>query len=198
MSSTTLGTLFFWGQGRARSTTLFRMASLREGMCKFPLSCSYPQVDRVLNEDTLETLLLMLLEFLRDQEAFGTWTRQDMFHRLWVSTGIPTKKGFKCLYVRQQKRHWSKEQTIGLCGRRRGWDDLREQHWNMYSAVCELDHQSKLDAWNRAPKTSALGQPRGNGQGGRWEWGSEWGTHGGYSHGWSMSVYGKTHHNIVK
>ena len=28
------------------------------------------------------------------------------------------------LYVRQQKRH--KEQTLGLCGRRRGWDDLKE------------------------------------------------------------------------
>jgi hypothetical protein len=32
------------------------------------------------------------------------------------------------LYVRPQKRHSRKEQTFGLCGRRRGWDDLREQH----------------------------------------------------------------------
>ena len=30
------------------------------------------------------------------------------------------------LYVRQQKRQRSKEQTFGLCGRRRGWDDLTE------------------------------------------------------------------------
>ena len=30
------------------------------------------------------------------------------------------------LYVRQQKRHRCKEQTLGLCGRRQGWDDLRE------------------------------------------------------------------------
>ena len=30
------------------------------------------------------------------------------------------------LYVRQQKRLRCKEQTFGLCGRRRGWDDLRE------------------------------------------------------------------------
>ena len=30
------------------------------------------------------------------------------------------------LYVRQQKRHRYKEQTFGLCGRRRGWNDLRE------------------------------------------------------------------------
>ena len=30
------------------------------------------------------------------------------------------------LYVRQQKRHRCKEQAFGLCGRRQGWDDLRE------------------------------------------------------------------------
>ena len=30
------------------------------------------------------------------------------------------------LYARQQKRHRCKEQSFGLCGRRRGWDDLRE------------------------------------------------------------------------
>ena len=28
------------------------------------------------------------------------------------------------LSARQQKRHRCKEQTFGLCGRRRGWDDL--------------------------------------------------------------------------
>ena len=32
------------------------------------------------------------------------------------------------LFARQTKRHRYKEQTFGLCGRRRGWDDLREQH----------------------------------------------------------------------
>ena len=30
------------------------------------------------------------------------------------------------LYARQQKRHGYKEQPFGLCGRRRGWNDLRE------------------------------------------------------------------------
>ena len=32
------------------------------------------------------------------------------------------------LHAGQQKRHRCKEQTFGLCGRRRGWDDLREYH----------------------------------------------------------------------
>ena len=30
------------------------------------------------------------------------------------------------LHARLQKRHRCKEQTYGLCGRRQGWDDLRE------------------------------------------------------------------------
>ena len=30
------------------------------------------------------------------------------------------------LRARQQKRHRCKEETFGLCGRRQGWDDLRE------------------------------------------------------------------------
>ena len=32
------------------------------------------------------------------------------------------------LYVRQQKRHRRIEQSFGLCGRGRGWDDLGEWH----------------------------------------------------------------------
>ena len=36
------------------------------------------------------------------------------------------------LYAKQKKRHRCTEQTIELCGRRRGWDVSREQHRNMY------------------------------------------------------------------
>ena len=32
------------------------------------------------------------------------------------------------LYVRQQKRHRCIEQSFGLCGRGRGWDDMGEWH----------------------------------------------------------------------
>ena len=31
-------------------------------------------------------------------------------------------------YTRQQKRHWCIEQSYGLCGRGRGWEDLGEWH----------------------------------------------------------------------
>ena len=32
------------------------------------------------------------------------------------------------LQTRQQKRHRYEEQTFGLCGRRQGWNDIREEH----------------------------------------------------------------------
>ena len=50
------------------------------------------------------------------------------------------------LCARQKKRHRCIEQTFGLCGRRRGWDDLREQHQNMYIIKCETVRQSRLYA----------------------------------------------------
>ena len=50
------------------------------------------------------------------------------------------------LHARQKKRHRGTKQTSGLYGRRQGWDDLREQHRNMYIIKCETDCRSKLDA----------------------------------------------------
>ena len=38
------------------------------------------------------------------------------------------KKVMIILYDRQQKRHRCIEQSFGLCGRGRGWDDLGEWH----------------------------------------------------------------------
>ena len=37
----------------------------------------------------------------------------------------------KEVITRQQKRHRCIEQSYGLCGRGRGWEDLGEWHWNM-------------------------------------------------------------------
>ena len=53
------------------------------------------------------------------------------------------------LYARRKKRHRCIEQTFGLYGRRRGWDDLREQHWNMYIIKYETDRHSRFNAWNK-------------------------------------------------
>ena len=81
------------------------------------------------------------------------------------------------LYTRQQKRHWCIEQSFGLCGRGRGWDDLGEWHWNTYNIIYETSRQSRFDAWYWMLGAGALGRPRGMVWGGRWEEGSGWGTH---------------------
>ena len=75
------------------------------------------------------------------------------------------------------KRDRCKEQTFGLCGRRWKWDNLREEHWNIYITICEIDCQSRFYAWDRVLRASALGWPWGMEWGGRWEEGSGWETH---------------------
>ena len=50
------------------------------------------------------------------------------------------------LYARQKKRHRCTEQTSGLHGRRRGWDDLRGQRQNMYIIKCEIVCQFRWNA----------------------------------------------------
>ena len=47
----------------------------------------------------------------------------------------------------------------------------------MYIIICEIDCQSRFDAWDRVLRAGALGWPRGMGWGGRWEGGLGWGTH---------------------
>ena len=57
------------------------------------------------------------------------------------------------LYAKQKKRHRCTEQTFGLCGRRRGWDDSREQHQNsVLSRVKQITspgwmHETSARAW---------------------------------------------------
>ena len=80
------------------------------------------------------------------------------------------------LYARQQKRHWCIEQSFGLCGRGRGWDDLGEWHWNMYNIIYEMSRQSRFDARYWILGAGALGWPRGMVWGGKKEEGSGWGT----------------------
>ena len=79
--------------------------------------------------------------------------------------------------MKQQKRHWFIEQSFGLCGRGRGWDDLGEWHWNVYNIIYETSCQSRFDARYWMLGAGALGWPRGMVRGGRTEEGSGWGTH---------------------
>ena len=100
------------------------------------------------------------------------------------------------LYARQQKRHRCIEQSFGLCGRGRGWDDLGEWHWNMYNIIYETNCQSRFDTWYRMLGADALGWPRGMVWGGRWERGSGWRTH---VHPWQIHVdVWQNQYNIIK
>ena len=56
------------------------------------------------------------------------------------------KTGPTIPHAGQQRRHGCKEQTSGLYGRRRGWDDLREQHWNMYTTTYKADDLCNFNA----------------------------------------------------
>ena len=68
--------------------------------------------------------------------------------------------------------HWCIEQSFGLCGRGRGWDDLG----NEWVASPGSMRQSRFDARYWMLAAGALGRPRGMVWGGRREEGSGWGT----------------------
>ena len=100
------------------------------------------------------------------------------------------------LYTRQQKRHRCIEQSFGLCGRGRGWDDLGEWHWNMYNIRYETSHQSRFDARDWMGGAGALGRPRGMVGEGRREEGSGWETR---VYQWQIHVdIWQNQYNIVK
>ena len=45
------------------------------------------------------------------------------------------------LFARQQRRYRLKEQTFAHSEEGRGWEDLREQYWNIYITMCKIDSQ---------------------------------------------------------
>ena len=67
------------------------------------------------------------------------------------------------LCTRQQKRHWCIEQSYGLCGRGRGWEDLAGTLWNITertSMFCSTKFATELNwtelNWN-LPHLCSLG-----------------------------------------
>ena len=111
-------------------------------------------------------------------------------HQYSILTHIFRKMVTITLYVRQQKRHRWIEQSFGLCGRGRWWDYLGEWHWNRYISICEMNCQSRFDAWYRILGAGALGWPRGMGWGGSGREVQD--REHMFTHGQFMSMYGKT------
>ena len=66
----------------------------------------------------------------------------------------------------------------------------------MYITISEIDCQSRFDAWDKCSGLVNWDDPEGwDGEGA--ERGVQDGGHM-YTHGWFMSVCGKTHYSIVK
>ena len=71
----------------------------------------------------------VLMRWMKLEPIIQSEVSQKEKHKYSILTHIYMefrKMVMMTLYARQQKRHRCKEQTFGLCGRRQGWDDLRE------------------------------------------------------------------------
>ena len=125
-------------------------------------------------KNTFESVLMrwMKLEPIIQSEVSQKEKHQYSIQHIYMEF---RKMGMMILYARQQKKDRCIEQSLGLCGRRWGWDDLREEHWNMYIIICEIDCQSRFNAWDRVLIAGALGRPWEMGWGERCEGGSGWG-----------------------
>ena len=69
-----------------------------------------------------------LMRWMKLEPIIQSEVSQEEKHQYSILTHIYMefrKMEMMTLYAKQQKRHRCKEQSFGLCGRRRGWDDLR-------------------------------------------------------------------------
>ena len=62
--------------------------------------------------------------------------------------------------MQNRKRHRCIEQTLGLSGRRQGWDVSREQHQNMY-IIKEETAPAQIGCMRQVLGPGALGRPEG-------------------------------------
>ena len=66
----------------------------------------------------------------------------------------------------------------------------------MYIIIYEIDRQGRFNAWDGILRVAAIGWPwgmHGEGDGSGIQGGKNM-----YTHGWFISMYEKTHYNIVK
>ena len=78
-----------------------------------------------IKKNTFESVLMrwMKLELIIQSEVSQKEKHQ---YSILVHNMEFRKMVMITLYVRQQKRRRCIEQSFGLCGRRQGWDDLKE------------------------------------------------------------------------
>ena len=94
------------------------------------------------------------------------------------------------LYARQQKRHRCIEQSFGLCGKGRGWDDLGEG-----IEICIISYMKRIASPGSMHDIGCLGLVHWDDPEGWYGEGGGRGVQDGehmYTHGRFMSMYGKT------
>ena len=135
----------------------------------------------------------VLMRWMKLEPVLQSEVSQKEKHKYSILTHIYGiyKDGNNNPVYETAKRHWGIDQSFGLCGRGRGWEDLGDWHWNMYNIMYETSRQSRFDARYWMLGAGALGRPRQMVWGGRWEEGSGWGTHV-YTCGRFILIYGKT------
>ena len=81
-----------------------------------------------IEKNTFESVLM---RWMKLEPIIQSEVSQKQKHQYSIPTHIYMefrKMAMMTLNARQQKRHRCKEQTFGLCGRGRGWDDLGKWH----------------------------------------------------------------------
>ena len=106
-----------------------------------------------VKKNVFESVLMRWMKL----EPIIQWSKSERKTPIqYINAYIWKKMVMMTLHARQQKRHRCKEQSFELCGRGRGWDDLREWHRNMYITICPLffgfpSHLSHHRALSRVP-----------------------------------------------
>ena len=75
------------------------------------------------------------------------------------------------LFAGQEQRHRCREWTCGHSGGKKGWDELREQHSNIYNIMCKRESWWEAAVKYREPSLVLRDNLEGQ-DGGRWEGGS--------------------------
>ena len=86
---------------------------------------------------------------------------------------------YKLCDISIMKKVSSKKDVWNVSNKMVGKEYLGTERYrrNVYIIICEADHWSMFDAWDRVLRAGALGWPWGMGWVGRWDEGSGWGTH---------------------
>ena len=78
-----------------------------------------------IKKNTFESVLMRWMKLKPIIQSEVSQKEKHQYSILTPIYGI-YKDGKTTLYAREQKRHRCIEQSFGLCGRWRGWDDLGE------------------------------------------------------------------------